>query len=182
MKKFLSLALVLVMALTLSVNVFAATDSSLGTVNGATTKPGTSNQIPVIVSTDSTTADTVYRVDVEWDSLAFTYTFGNEGTWNPATHSYNNPVDGTWDKTTATFTVKNHSNTAVNVTAAIADAAGNNTGVTASLTGETTVDLATAVLTTFENAPKATFTVAISGAPSEAATEKTIANITVKLN
>lgn len=185
MKKFLTLALAIVMVLTLSVNVFAEaqTNSSLGTAAGSTTKPTTSDEIPVTINTITTTADTVYRVDVEWESLTFTYTFGNDGDWNPTTHLYENPVSDGWDKTTTTFSVNNHSNTAVNVTVACTNAANNETGVTAAIEGDTTgtLDMA-AVGSNFGDAPSKEFTVKITGTPDPEDNGATIANITVTLN
>lgn len=51
-------------------------------------------------------------VDIEWDSLVFTYHAGSGSTWDAQTHSYQT-TDGGWTDDTATITVTNHSDTAV---------------------------------------------------------------------
>lgn len=55
---------------------------------------------------------TVVSVDIEWDSLVFTYYAGSGSTWDAQTHSYQT-TDGGWTDETATFTVTNHSDTGV---------------------------------------------------------------------
>jgi hypothetical protein len=102
------------------------------------------------------TVNKVYKVDVKWDSLEFTYDFGSsnqnksdlEITWDPDNHKYsleegNDAVTGWGDKTSANVTVENHSNAAVSVTTTFED---NNddtivtNGVEAKLTGVLTND------------------------------------------
>lgn len=60
-------------------------------------------------------ADTVYSVDIEWGDMNFTYTGGNEGTWNPDTHEYEGATEGVWTSEGNTVTVTNHSNAPVGV-------------------------------------------------------------------
>lgn len=184
MKKFLTLFLAVVMVFSLSIPAFA--EQSIESKNGST------NQIPVQIKTENTTEASVYKVDVSWESLEFTYVFGNNGTWQPGSHSYENEVTGTWknNKTTSTITVTNHSNVGINFTAAIADADAEDNDVTATLktTGagaaQVTGKLSRATEGSEQNeAPTTTITVEISGAPTdEAAEAKTIANVTVTLN
>ena len=78
MKKTLSIILALVIALSLSVTAFAATNDGTSdteiTVNGS------------FVS--GTAADEKISVDIVWDAMDFTYTAASQGTWNPVTHTY----------------------------------------------------------------------------------------------
>jgi hypothetical protein len=93
-------------------------------------------------------ADKVYKVDVEWKSLEFTYDFGQNDTednsnftltWDPVNHIYT--VEGNsenkqgWKNTSSDVKVSNHSNAPVSVTTTFED--GGETiiknGVTASL-------------------------------------------------
>lgn len=78
---------------------------------------------PVCAADESTTADrpaagtraaqaAEVSVDIEWDSLVFTYHAGSGSTWDAQSHSYQT-ADGGWADETATITVTNHSDTAV---------------------------------------------------------------------
>jgi hypothetical protein len=53
-----------------------------------------------------------YKVTVDWESLDFTYTFGN---YDPDTHTYSS--ESKWDKTSANIVVENHSNADITVDA-----------------------------------------------------------------
>ena len=170
MKKTLSIILALVMALSLSVTAFAATnDGTSGTditVNG-TYVPGTTGAEQI-------------SVDIVWDAMDFTYTGSSQGTWNPATHAYDGATAGGWSDNTPGITVKNHSNVAVNATLGFkADVAGVvGTFTEASGTeNDSVLELATAVGTEAANAPTATANFRISGAAIDA--DKTLGTITV---
>ena len=172
MKKTLSIILALVLALSLSVTAFAATnDGSSPTeidVNGS------------FVS--GTAADEKISVDIVWDPMDFTYTAPSQGTWNPATHAYDGYAEGSWSDNTPAITVKNHSNVAVNATLGFtADVAGVvGTFTEASGTANDSVlELATAEGTEVANAPTATATFGISGAAIDA--DKTLGTITVAI-
>lgn len=58
---------------------------------------------------------TVYRVDITWGAMDFTYTDISKNGWDPNTHQYNSVVPAAWSWTEDTnkITVWNHSNTAV---------------------------------------------------------------------
>ena len=58
---------------------------------------------------------TVYRVDITWGAMDFTYTDVSKDGWDPDTHQYNSVVHAAWSWTEDTnkITVWNHSNTAV---------------------------------------------------------------------
>ena len=157
MKKSLSIILALVMALSLSVTAFAATNDGSSptdiTVNGT------------FVS--GTAADEKISVDIVWEAMNFTYTAPSQGTWNPVTHTYEGGTEGGWSDNTPAITVKNHSNVAVNATLGFtADV----TGVIGTFTeasgteNDNILNLATAEGTTVENAPTATAKFGISGA------------------
>ena len=171
MKKFLSILLALVMALSLSVTAFAAENNGTSgtdiTVNG-TYSPGTS------------TADETISVDIAWEAMNFTYTAPSQGTWNPATHAYEGQTAGGWSDNTRAITVTNHSNVAVNATLAFTAAVDGVVGAFTEASGtanDNILNLATAVGTTVENAPTATANFGISGAAIDA--DKTLGIITV---
>ena len=66
------------------------------------------------------TAVTVYRVDIVWDSLDFTYKAGESRIWDPDTHTYTTDSSTGWFNAngdqSSTITVTNHSNTAIDAT------------------------------------------------------------------
>lgn len=74
-------------------------------------------EIPVTgVYKSSVSADTVICVDVIWDAMNFTYAMSRQGAWNTTTHNYGETdTEAGWDKTGKNITVKNHSNTSVDV-------------------------------------------------------------------
>lgn len=65
----------------------------------------------------SVIATPVYKVNITWDNLTFTYKFDN---WNPETHKYEGDL-GWQDKEPRNITLVNHSNKAVTFKARFAD-------------------------------------------------------------
>ncbi len=64
----------------------------------------------------SETTETVYKVDVEWGAMQFTYNASGSRVWNPNTHEYTvSGGEATWTGSDNTLTVTNHSNAAVTV-------------------------------------------------------------------
>lgn len=63
---------------------------------------------------------TVYRVDITWGAMEFTYTDVSKDGWDTGTHQYNSVVPAAWSWTDDTnkITVTNHSNTAVDASLA----------------------------------------------------------------
>lgn len=109
-------------------------------------------------------------VTVSWENMDFTYTASG---WDPNTHQYTG--NGAWSTDTKTITVTNHSDVAVNATLGFTP----EEDVTGAFTNGSTLSLATAVGTTFENAPTASAEFGISGG---AITEsKKIGTITVTI-
>lgn len=124
---------------------------------------------------------TVYSVDITWGSMEFTYSEGPSPTWDPETHTSGQGGTGGWSHNGNTITVTNHSNAAVTANLAYAS----ETGFT-EISGnfnKSTMDLATAVNTTFENAPKDTAALTLTGALGSNVTRSTqIGTITVTIN
>ena len=122
MKKIMSLALALIMLMSLSVTAFAA-DTSPKTVeanNGTATIDVTAKYV-----NDVDAAAEKVNVVVEWTAMEFTYTVDGTQVWNPSTHSYTVENEtANWSENTATITVTNHSNVAVNATLSFAAAQG----------------------------------------------------------
>ena len=157
MKKLLSVILALVMALSLSVTAFAATND--GTQDTKITVNGS--------YVSGAAGSSVISVDIEWEAMDFTYSVASQGTWNPATHAYDGQTEGGWSDNTPAITVTNHSNVAVNATLGFtADV----TGVVGTFTeasgteNDNILNLATAEGTEVANAPTATANFGISGA------------------
>ena len=172
MKKLLSVILALVMALSLSVTAFAATND--GTQDTEITVNGT--------YTPGTTADEIISADIAWDAMDFTYTGASQGTWNPVTHAYEGAIEGGWSDNTPAITVTNHSNVAINATLDFTPAVDGVVGTFTEESGtenDNILELATAEGTTLENAPTATANFGISGAAIDA--DKTLGTITVTI-
>lgn len=161
MKKLISVIAVLALVLAMSVPAFAA---EALTGNSATGKGANDYTIGVNgVYNAGSAAQDVISVDIAWESMEFTYNAGSAGTWNPGTHQYDAPVDGSWEINPKKFTLKNHSNVAVNATFAFAGASEGITGtfgkklengtMATYANGDLTRSLASAVGTTVENAP-----------------------------
>lgn len=163
MKKIISIVLAIAVLATFGITAFAET------VTTVTEVPGTDkNDVKVVINSDSlVNVDTVYSVDVKWDSLDFTYSFSDDETnvWDPSDHTYGetNYTGANWDKTSADIVVTNHSNEGVSVAAAIDTATKN--GVTATLSNaEFALD--TGVGLTYETADFETIGVSIEGVPT----------------
>lgn len=101
---------------------------------------------------------TVYRYDITWDDMTFTYTDGDKE-WNPDTHKYDS-TEGKWSADTKTITVTNHSNAEIAVEPEFSSAVDG-------LSGKFDKDgfvLVSAEGTAVENAPSDSIEFSVSGA------------------
>ncbi len=117
MKKIFAIILSVAMLATMSVTAFAVEgNGTINTVDG-------SQQIDITAKYNAgLELTTVYKVDVEWGSMEFTYTEPSAGVWNPETHQYDGRVyQGFWshEADSNKITVTNHSNAAVTVNFAV---------------------------------------------------------------
>lgn len=171
MKKLLTLVLAFVLALAMSVNVFAGEANTQGIVLDPTSTDDSSTtaKVDVIIS-GSENLETVYSVVVTWDSLDFTYNFGEADVWDPDEHNYSSNgagTEGRWSNNSSVITVTNHSNAAIRAKASFAGEAQSLTrnDVTASISNPS-FTVASAVGLAVTAAPKGTFTCTVSGVPS----------------
>lgn len=188
MKKVFALILALVMVFAMSSVAFATTIESgtSGNPNGADDWAPYKD-----VKVNISNASIIYNVDIEWESMTFTYN-KTAGTWNPVSHTYDgNPG---WQDDDATITVTNHSNAAVTATATFAGDATVVTkfGVTATITGSKRIE--TADQDSYkedadsdgkaDSAPYTVFTVTVTNEPNEDynAEQNVVGTITVKIN
>lgn len=194
MKKFLLIALAVVMMMTLAISAFAATDN-INAVGGTSTGD-------VTVNVTDFYAETVYYVDVTWGDLAFNYTQGTY-TWDPVNLKYV-VKDGsagwvdengnTADSVTRTGVIKvtNKSNAGINAiaTANVSGAAKVSFDANSDAVVEKTISLGSAAMknsveikdtTTIGEATEGAFDVTVSGTPSGTG-NITIATITVAIS
>jgi hypothetical protein len=180
-------------ALCMSMSVPAFAD----TTNKATVtdfEQSTDIDVNVKIDKTKTVFDTVYSVDLAWDSMDFTYQFSYDATmtWDPENHVYldeyyveldkelpdvdlssNTDMTGYWTngaaetKTSAGITVTNHSNASVVATAAFDNGtlSKSTNNVTASL-NKSSFTLTTGEGRTPDEADKNVFTVEVSGRPN----------------
>lgn len=170
MKKLLTLMLALVFAFAMSVNIFAAEANTDGEkLDPTKTNNSTTANVDVKIS-GSDNLETVYSVVVTWESLDFTYNFGEADLWDPTEHNYSSSGTGTeggWTDNTAVITVTNHSNANIRAKASFAEEAQSLTrnDVTASISNPS-FTVSSAVGTEYNSAPNGTFTCTVSGVPS----------------
>ena len=165
MKKFLTIALVVAMMLSLAVVASAALDPS---VVDSGTGVGTSNgQIQIDYSDTSAAGDgKVYYVVVTWEDTAMSYTkSGDTNVWDPENHQYVDESTSGWVDDTATVKVFNHSNAAITATLAITNDTENN-GVTLT-SNATSVDIVSAEGKAVDASElEGTFTITATGTPT----------------
>ena len=163
MKKIFSLMLTIALVFAMSVLSVSAEETTLDDV---ATNNSTTGDINVNIA-GSEDLQTVYSVDVAWDSLDFTYNFTGSDVWDPEDHTYSSTGAGGWANASATITVTNHSNATIRAKASFAGGASSLTrnDVTATLSNPSfTVN--SAVGTAPDAAPNGTFTCTVSGVPS----------------
>ena len=184
MKKLLTIALALILAVFMTMSICAA---DVSPVEGLDPTEAENNSATADVNVSIAGTEniiTVYSVDVSWDSLDFTYNFGDADRWNPENHEYETVAEGTagsWADDSADIVVTNHSNAKIRATASFAGGSTSlsRNDVTATLSNPSfTVE--TAVGTTPENAPNGKFTCTVNGIPSGTA-GFTLGTITIKI-
>ena len=124
-------------------------------------------------------ADTVYSVDIEWGDMDFTYTAGDEGTWNPETHQYEGGSEGTWTAKNNIVTVTNHSELPVEVSFGYAEHPGYE-----NITGSYSVTedvLESGVGKTYEEADSISSELTLSGALPKGSQKANIGSVNVHL-
>ena len=173
MKKFFSIALVLVMMMSLSVTAFAAE-----TNNGS---KDTTIDVNAMYTDGAATPD-VISVDIAWGEMQFTYSVGGTHTWDPVNHEYKDNTSASWTASGNTVTVTNHSNVAIKAELGFAaDAA--YSGITGSFGEDATLLLATAVGTAKNAAPSDAADLTLSGVLASSVTTSTkVGTITVKIS
>lgn len=108
MKKIFALVLSLALVMSMSVTAFAATSiTSNGGTDTAEVK-GTYNA--------GGTAATIYKVDIAWEGLSFTFNAASQGTWDTTNHTYTGKTEAGWATGNGTITITNHSNAAITAT------------------------------------------------------------------
>lgn len=101
-------------------NLFTATDENSGTWSvytaGPTVTNGTQNVTGKYV--EGTDGGTIYKVDITWGSMAFTYTAASKGTWSTSSHTYEGAKLAAWSWAEGVNEIKvtNHSNAGITVT------------------------------------------------------------------
>ena len=176
MKKILSIALCLVLILSLGTTAYAA-----DTITGGQTQTVTGNYQA------AAEAGTVYSVDIQWGSLEFTYEVPAQ-VWDTETHTYKSPDDAIpqWvcEDGANQVTVVNRSNAGIDVT--VTTDMGES-GITATVSDEGKFILASADATiTAENATgqetKGSVTITLAGELSKEHTAgSAIGTVTVTL-
>ena len=179
MKKFLAIALAVVMMMALAVPAFAADTSpkTVGTDGGTATINVSGTYVGAQGAGDK------ISVDVAWEGMEFTYTEGVAGEWLPNEHKYAEDAAGSWSTNKGTITVKNHSNVAVTATLSFSSAVDGVIGTFTESSGtadDNVLALATAENTTVAEAPTATAQFGISGA-AITETKDTLGTITVTI-
>ena len=105
MKKLLNItALTLALALSMSLNSLAA---SVNTSGGKQDIDVNAKYV------DGVDTPTVYKVDVSWGAMEFTYSVNGTKNWDPDNHQYTINTNGGWAASGNKITVTNHSNTGI---------------------------------------------------------------------
>ncbi len=129
---------------------------------------------------DDSAVQNTYKVDLEWESMEFTYTKGGTQKWNPETHEYDTTAgDGQWTNNGNVITVTNHSDLPVTANFVF------NSDPGYTLTGtftNTSLPLESAVGTQVDAAPSGTTALSLSGTPDESMTDFTrVGTVTVSI-
>ena len=177
MKKFITLALALVLALSTTVCAFALEAPATGLGSGDQT-------IAVSGTYEGDPADDKVSVEISWNSA--TYKYSVVKTWNPSTHR--DDERGSWTQTQSgtdfTVTVTNHSNCSVWISSSVAPAAGmTNVELTKTAEEELTASTVNTAAGEEDNSTQQAYVTSVNGATlaGSISANGTIATITVKI-
>lgn len=119
MKKVLAAALTMALSAGMTMGVLAEDETEM-TITGAQTANVTATY------NAGNKASTIYKIDISWGSMSFTYNEASKGTWDPDDHVYKDVVTAgwSWDNNANVIEVTNHSNAGINVTPSYTAATG----------------------------------------------------------
>ena len=167
MKKLLTFALSAVLVLTLTITALAATVTDVTQNNSVTAEV-----FATINAGNNSTP--VYAVDVSWDDLSFSYSYGNN--WNPNDLAYNDSQAGSWQDAQGVVTVSNRSNADVVATVAFRAASGITSTFKDNKSSATLSDASVGAQATVE-----TFVITVAGTPDLSGKRVKIGDITVSI-
>lgn len=119
MKKVLAAALTMALSAGMTMGVLAEDETGM-TITGDQTANVTATY------NAGNKASTIYKIDISWGSMSFTYNEASKGTWDPDDHVYKDVVTAgwSWDNNANVIEVTNHSNADINVTPSYTAATG----------------------------------------------------------
>lgn len=168
MKKLFVLTLAIALVFALATTAFAASTITSVTQNNAAT-----TQVYATIHAGNSNAP-VYAVDVAFDDLSFSYSYGKN--WNPSTLTYDNLQAGAWTDSEGAVTVTNRSNADVVATVAFRAVQGITATFKNNKSSATLTDASIGARATSE-----TFTVTVAGTPDLSGTTAKIGDITVTI-
>lgn len=164
----------------LTTSLIAASFPAAAYAGTSTLTPGEATNIDVQAKhAGSVTDEPVYKVDITWGEMQFTYLEEGSRVWNPDTHEYETSVTSRWEERGNTVTVTNHSNAAISAELKFTPEAGS--GVTGAFDYLRQV-LPSAEGSTVAQAPNGTSILHLSGAMDASASEyKKVGTVTISL-
>ena len=202
MKKSIAIIISMIMIICNCMVVFGAATVNIGGTTGGDIGSLTGNLADTpVTATYSGSSSKVYRVDVTWGDMKFTYSLGTGGKWDPSKHEYTQGTGGGWNAVTDgdsnKIIVANHSNAKVKVTYSFSHNAEDSTfdNITGSFTANGTFsnsdskyigNLISAEGTEFENPPTQNALLSLDGVPtktfsSEEFSAPTVGKVTVTI-
>ena len=108
------------------------------TPSGGTSSLASQSQSADVLATyqEPEEPETVYSVNISFDSMKFIYTAESKGTWNSTLHKYENPTPASWSFANNSITVTNHSNAPITANFSYTAAAAFNGIVTGAFTND----------------------------------------------
>lgn len=164
----------------LTTSLIAASFPAAAYAGTSTLTPGEATNIDVQAKhAGSVTDEPVYKVDITWGEMQFTYLEEGSRVWNPDTHEYETSVTSRWEERGNTVTITNHSNVAIIADFKFTPEAGS--GVTG-VFDFSSCALDSAVGKKVDEALNGTSTLHLSGAMDASASEyKKVGTVTISL-